>query len=99
MKTTCPNCQKTMDNSSIKVLRKNGLHLEKQCPHCQNWFRLIPLLMLLKTFGILLLLVGSMLNILTIKPEFSTLFSLIGFVGILVAVIITIKGKQQLLEK
>lgn len=99
MKTTCPHCQTTMDARKIKELRKNGLHLEKQCPHCQHWFRLMPQLMLLKTFGILLLLIGSLLNILEIKSEFSTLFSLIGFIGVLVAVVITFKGKQQPLQK
>ena len=73
--------------------------MKTTCPHCQHWFRLMPQLMLLKTFGILLLLIGSLLNILEIKNEFSTLFSLIGFIGVLVAVVITFKGKQQPLQK
>lgn len=99
MKITCPNCQIAMQATEIKTVKKKGFHLDKQCPHCQGWFRLMPELLVLKTIGILCLLVASILNILTINSEFSTLFSLLGFIGILTALIITIKGKQQTINR
>ena len=99
MKTTCPHCQELVDNKKIKVIHKNGIYLDKECPSCNNWFRLKSPLAFLKTAGISLLLITSLLNIFNVKSEFSLLFSSIGFVGIFVSVLVIFFGQYEKFNK
>lgn len=99
MKITCPSCQVRFLSANIKKFKKNGFHLEKQCPHCQNWFRLETKLMILKTLGLIALLTASLFNILELSYEHNLLVSSIGFVGVVVALAITLVGKNQVIHR
>ena len=92
MNVACPNCKSKVDSKDIK---KKGIFIEKQCPSCQAWFCLNKTQTLVKTAGISLLLIASLLNIFNIKNEYSLIFSSIGFVGVLLAIIITFFGKYE----
>jgi hypothetical protein len=98
MNITCPNCQETVHTKSIKTVKKNGINLEKKCPFCGNWFHLKTSLTLVKTLGLSLLLIASLLNIFTIKSEFSLIFSCIGFIGIVISLLVTFWGKQESID-
>jgi hypothetical protein len=99
MKIICPSCQVKFLSADIKKFKKNGFHLEKQCPHCQNWFRLETKLMVLKTLGLITLLTASLFNILELSYEHNLLVSSIGFVGIVIALVIILTGKHQVINK
>ena len=96
MKKTCPNCQQQINTKKISMQQKNGIHLDSQCPSCDTWFRLKFPLAILKMLGILLLLLTSLLNIFTIKSEFSLLFSMVGFIGIFIALLISFFGANEI---
>jgi len=55
--------------------------------------------MIIKIIGIFLLLITSLLNIFNIKSEYSLVFSSIGLVGILMAIIITFFGQNEAIKK
>ncbi|WP_024612703.1 hypothetical protein [Pseudoalteromonas sp. TB64] len=95
MKVACPNCKSKVDSKDIKNINKKGIFIEKQCPSCQAWFCLNKAQTLVKAAGISLLLITSLLNIFNIKSEYSLVFSSVGFVGILIAIIITFFGKHE----
>ena len=95
MKPTCPSCQNKINSTDIKNINKNSIFIEKQCPSCQTWFCLNKTLTIIKIIGIFLLLITSLLNIFNIKSEYSLVFSSIGLVGILMAIIITFFGKHE----
>ena len=95
MKVTCPNCKSKIAAKDIKNINKNSMFIEKQCPSCNKWFCLNKTLTIIKIIGIFLLLITSLLNIFNIKSEYSLIFSSVGFVGILVAIIITFFGKHE----
>lgn len=99
MKTTCPNCQEKINHKEIKNIKKNSIYLEKQCPSCDAWFSLSKRLTIIKTIGISLLLITSLLNIFDIMVEYSAVFSSIGFAGVLVALLITFFGKNEKVDK
>ncbi|MCW1720127.1 hypothetical protein OIZ54_15400 [Pseudoalteromonas sp. A3] len=50
---------------------------------------------IIKAAGISLLLITSLLNIFSIKSEYSLVFSTVGFVGIFIAMLITFFGKYE----
>ena len=95
MNVACPNCKSKVDSKDIKNINKKSIFIEKQCPSCQAWFCLNKTQTLVKTAGISLLLIASLLNIFNIKNEYSLIFSSIGFVGVLLAIIITFFGKYE----
>lgn len=99
VKVTCPNCQEIMSTKEIKNINANGIYVAKQCPRCDSWFSLSKRLTLIKTLGISLLLLSSLLNIFNIKSEYSIVFSSIGFAGVLVALLITFLGKNEKVDK
>lgn len=95
MKLTCPNCKTIIATKDIKKVNTNSLFIGNQCPSCQAWFCLNKTQTILKISGIFLLLITSLLNIFNIKAEYSLAFSVIGFMGIFVALIITFFGKYD----
>ncbi|PLT24511.1 hypothetical protein [Pseudoalteromonas sp. MelDa3] len=95
MKVACPNCKSKVDSKDIKNINKKGIFIKKQCPSCCEWFGLNKAQEVLKTAGILLLLITSLLNIFSIKSEHSLVFSTVGFVGIIIAIIITFFSKHE----
>ena len=95
MNVACPNCKSKVDSKDIKNINKKGIFIEKQCPSCREWFGLNKTQEVLKTAGILLLLITSLLNIFSINSEYSLVFSTIGFVGIFIAIIIIFFGKHE----
>ncbi|WP_409439199.1 hypothetical protein [Psychromonas sp. GE-S-Ul-11] len=99
MKVTCPHCQEKISLKDIKSINKNSIYVEKQCPSCDGWFSLNKRLTKIKTLGMTLLLITSLLNIFGIKSEFSIVFSSIGLVGVLVALLITFIGKNEKVDK
>ena len=99
MKVTCPNCKSKIAAKDIKNINKNSMFIEKQCPSCKEWFCLNKTLTMIKIIGIFLLLITSLLNIFNIKSEYSLIFSSVGFVGILVAIIITFFGQNEAIKK
>lgn len=99
MKLTCPNCKTKIATKDIKKVNKNSLFIENQCPSCHAWFCLNKTLTILKIVGISLLLITSLLNIFNIKTEYSLAFSVIGFIGIFIALIITFFGKYDAVKQ
>ena len=99
MKETCPNCKSNFAAKDIKNINKNSIFIEKQCPSCQTWFCSNKTLTIIKIIGIFLLLITSLLNIFNIKSQYSLIFSSAGFVGILVAIIITFFGQNEAIKK
>ena len=99
MKVTCPNCVEKFNPKDIKNINKNSIYVEKQCPSCNTWFSLNKRLTIIKTLGISLLLITSLLNIFGIMSEYSVVFSSIGFVGVLIALLITFLGKNEKVDK
>jgi len=99
VKVTCPYCQEKLTPKAIKNINKNGIYVAKQCPSCDSWFSLSKPLTILKTLGISLLLLTSLLNMFDIKSEYNLIFSGIGFAGILVAILITFLGKNEKVDK
>ena len=99
MKVTCPGCQAKINVKDIKHIKKKGLHVEKQCPSCQVWFSLNTTLSFVKMLGVSLLLITSLLNLSGTKSEYSLLFSSLGFVGIVIALLITFFGKNEIVAK
>ena len=99
MKVTCPNCKNKIAAKNIKNINKNSIFIEKQCPSCQTWFCLNKTLTTIKIIGVFLLLITSLLNIFNIKSQYSLIFSSIGFVGILIAIIITFFGQNEAIKK
>lgn len=99
MKITCPNCQEKINPKEIKNIKKSSIYVEKQCPGCDTWFSLSKRLTIIKTIGILLLLITSLLNIFNIMSEYSAVFSSVGFAGVLVALLITFLGKNEKIDK
>ena len=99
MKLTCPSCKEKINPKDIKNINKNSIYVEKQCPGCNTWFSLNKRLTIIKTLGISLLLITSLLNIFGIKSGYSVVFSGIGFVGVLVALLITFLGKNEKIDK
>ncbi|KPZ60964.1 MULTISPECIES: hypothetical protein [Pseudoalteromonas] len=95
MKPTCPSCQNKINNRDIKNTNKKGIFFEVECPSCQTWIRLNKTLEIIKAAGISLLLITSLLNIFSIKSEYSLVFSTVGFVGIFIAMLITFFGKHE----
>ena len=95
MKPTCPSCQNKINSTDIKNTKKKGMFSEVECPYCQTWIRLNKTLEALKTLGVSLLLITSLLNIFNIQSEYSLVFSTVGFVGIFIAIIITFFGKHE----
>ncbi|MDC9501409.1 MULTISPECIES: hypothetical protein [unclassified Pseudoalteromonas] len=53
---------------------------------------------IIKAAGISLLLITSLLNIFSIKSEYSLVFSTVGFVGIFIAMLITFFGKYEAIK-
>jgi hypothetical protein len=98
MKIKCPHCQVELNAKKIPVTVPQGIHIQKQCPSCQAWFRLKPLHTKLKITGILLLLVTSLSNFMVTNSEAYFLLSGIGFVGILVALLVTFFGQQEMIS-
>ncbi|WP_350606136.1 hypothetical protein [Pseudoalteromonas sp. MER144-MNA-CIBAN-0113] len=95
MKEMCPNCKSNFAAKDINNINKNSIFIEKQCPSCNKWFCLNKTLTIIKIIGIFLLLITSLLNIFNIKSEYSPVFSSIGLVGILMAIIVTFFGKHE----
>ncbi|TEW49009.1 hypothetical protein [Psychromonas algicola] len=95
MKVTCPHCQVNLDVKKIPVTIPQGIHIQRQCTSCQAWFRLKPLQNKLKIVGIVLLLMTSLCNFMVTDSNTYLLLSATGFVGILMALIITFYGQQE----
>lgn len=95
MKHTCPSCHNKIKSTDIKNTNKKGIFFEVECPSCQTWIRLNKTQEIIKAAGISLLLITSLLNIFSIKSEYSSIFSTVGFVGIFIAMIITFFGKHE----
>jgi len=98
MKPTCPSCQNKINSTDIINTNKKGIFIEKQCPSCLEWFGLNKTLEVLKTAGISLLLITSLLNIFSIKSEYSSIFSTVGFAGIFIAMLITFFSKHEAIK-
>jgi len=99
VKVTCPHCQEKMSPKDIKSINKSSIYVEKQCPSCDGWFSLNKRLTKIKTLVMTLLLITSLLNIFGIKSEYSIVFSSIGLVGVLVALLITFIGENEKVDK
>ncbi|WP_025564750.1 hypothetical protein [Psychromonas sp. SP041] len=99
MKVTCPGCQAKINVKDIKNIKKKGIYVEKQCPSCHVWFSLNTTLAFAKMLGVSLLLVTSLLNLSGTKSEYSLLFSSLGFVGVVVALLVTFFGKNETVKK
>jgi len=98
MKPTCLSCHNKIKSTEIKNTNKKGILFEVECPYCQTWIRLNKTLEVLKTLGVSLLLITSLLNIFNIQSEYSLVFSTVGFVGIFIAMIITFFGKHEAIK-
>ena len=95
MKVKCPHCQVKTDVKKIQKSVPQGIHIQRECSSCQNWFRLNALQNKLKIAGILLLLVTSLSNFVITDTEVKILFSAIGFIGIFIACVVTFFGQQE----
>jgi len=95
MKVKCPHCQVKTDVKMIQKSVPQGIHIQRECPSCQKWFRLKALQNKLKIAGILLLLVTSLSNFVITDSEVKILLSAIGFVGIFIAFVVTFFGQQE----
>jgi len=95
MKPTCPCCHNKFKSTEIKNTNKKGIFFEVECPSCRTWVRLNKTQEIIKAAGISLLLITSLLNIFSIKSEYSLVFSTVGFVGIFIAMLITFFSKHE----
>ncbi len=98
MKYDCPSCHKDINNMEIKGRRREGLVLKKQCPHCNTWLRLNPIMDALKTGGLIVLLVSSILNISKVMPAFEIELSIAGLIGVSLALFSALTGKLVIAE-
>ncbi|KTF11866.1 hypothetical protein Q4540_14175 [Pseudoalteromonas carrageenovora] len=98
MKPTCPSCHNKIKSTEIKNTNKKGIFFEVECPSCRTWVRLNKTQEIIKAAGISLLLITSLLNIFSIKSEYSLVFSTVGFAGIFIAMLITLFGKHEAIK-
>jgi hypothetical protein len=96
MKINCPACQASINNMDIKERRRSGLFRQAQCPECHTWLRMNPVMESIKTTGLLVLLISSVLNILRIFPDFERELSIAGVIGVSFALFAVLKGKQEI---
>ena len=95
MKIKCPHCQVKLDVKKILVTIPQGIHTQKQCTSCKEWFQLKPTQNKLKITGILILLVATLSNFITTDSEIKVLLSAVSFVSIFIAFIVTFFGQQE----
>ncbi|MCQ8888570.1 hypothetical protein NQT72_03395 [Pseudoalteromonas carrageenovora] len=98
MKPTCPSCHNKIKSTEIKNTNKKGIFFEVECPSCRTWVRLNKTQEIIKAAGISLLLITSLLNIFSIKSEYSSIFSTVGFAGIFIAMLITFFSKHEAIK-
>jgi hypothetical protein len=95
MKIDCPTCQASINNMDIKERRRSGLFKHAKCPKCNAWLRMNPVMESIKTTGLLLLLVSSLLNIFRVIPSLEIQLSIAGVIGVSLALIATLTAKME----
>jgi len=95
MKFDCPACQKNINNMDIKERRRKGIFKQAQCPECNAWLRMNPMMESIKTVGLLVLLVASLLNIFKVMPALGTELSIAGVIGVSLALFVTLTAKME----
>jgi hypothetical protein len=95
MKIDCPACQASINNMDIKERRRSGLFKQAKCPKCNAWLRMNPVMESIKTTGLLLLLVSSLLNVFRVIPALEIQLSIAGLVGVSLALIATLTSKME----
>jgi hypothetical protein len=94
MATTCPSCNTSITYKSFKAIQRHGSNLDKQCPSCDQWMRLNTTAKIVHTAGMLALLAASLLNIVNMFPNLRIEISVLGVIGALCALFITLTGKM-----
>jgi hypothetical protein len=95
MKIDCPACQTSINNMDIKERRRSGLFKQAKCPKCNAWLRMNPVMEGIKTAGLLLLLVSSLLNVFRVIPSLEIQLSIAGVIGVSLALIATLTAKME----
>ncbi|MGK0248443.1 MAG: hypothetical protein ACI910_001174 [Oleispira sp.] len=95
MKIDCPACQASINNMDIKERRRSGLFKQAKCPKCNAWLRMNPVMESIKTAGLLVLLVSSLLNVFRVIPALETPLSIAAIIGVSVALIATLTAKME----
>ena len=95
MKINCPSCAASYKTAEITQTRSTTRRVEHQCPNCSNWLRPAPRMMTVKTTGLIILLVFSLLNFIVSDIEIRLLFSATGFVGACIAAFGLFMGKYE----
>ena len=96
MKFDCPSCQATINNMDVKARRRQGLFQNIQCPKCDAWLRMNPKMDALKTGGLVVLLISSILNVSKVIPAFEIELSIAGLIGVSLALFSVLKGKREI---
>jgi len=79
----------------VKTRRRQGLINQVQCPKCDSWLRLNPKTEAIKMVGLTALLVTSLLNIFLVFPKYEHELSIVGIVGVSLALFAFLKGKRS----
>ncbi|MFT6190541.1 MAG: hypothetical protein ACJAZ6_002381 [Oleispira sp.] len=95
MKFDCPACQKNINNMDIKERRRKGIFKQAQCPECNAWLRMNPMMESIKTAGLLVLLVSSLLNVFRVMPALEAQLSIAAIIGVSLALIVTLTAKME----
>jgi len=96
VKFDCPSCQATIHNKDVKARRKEGFVLQRQCPQCDAWLRLNPKMEAVKNTGLMTQLIIILLNFFSVIPEYKTELSVVGLVGMSLALLIILKAKREI---
>lgn len=95
MKFYCSSCHTTIHNKDVKSRRKEGFALQRQCPHCDAWLRLNPKMEAVKNTGLITQLIIILLNFFSVFPEYKTELSVIGIIGMSLALLSILKAKRE----
>ncbi len=79
----------------VKARRRQGLFQNIQCPKCDTWLRMNPKMDALKTGGLVVLLISSILNVSKVIPAFEIELSIAGLIGVSLALFSVLKGKRE----
>ena len=94
----CPNCGQAI--KAVKITEKQtkfGMLEKFRCPNCNAWLSLKSGLLILKSIGLILVILGSVLGMFQ-SPANNIVFAGVAFFGAVLALVATTVNRPTLLK-